>query len=63
MKDLQRDRILYEDLIKIFPPPPYLFQSEIRPWLYQEICRTSQEHPGRFSWFIAQMQNLKWEKR
>jgi hypothetical protein len=63
----QRDRLLYDELVELFPPPPYLIQREIRPWLYQQVCSAPLEviHTFRLvsrGWLIYQMHRLNWEK-
>jgi hypothetical protein len=60
----RRDRVLYNDLIQLFPPPPHLIQREIRLWLYEEVIQASQEKPGSrlYLWFLERMERLNWEK-
>ena len=42
-----RDRQLSKTLRRRFPPPPYLTEREVRPWLLDQMRRYADESPLR----------------
>lgn len=57
-----RDRQLYNALKRMFPPPPYLLEREVRPWLLGEARRYVEDHNDFQSLFLRRSHIPKAEK-